>query len=105
VFDQFAADFEVERQRCPRTHLGEPLSIDLVGQHSKAEYRDIDSVCFTAGWIFDEITPASGAMTLYERIAGLDFNLASAGAGPPMAAPYGAIHKRPPVAEACDASM
>jgi hypothetical protein len=105
MFDQFAANFLVRRYRCPRTHLGKPLLIDLIGQHSKAEYRDIDSVPFAAGRIFDEIAPASGTTALYERIAGFDLNLSSANTGPLVAAPYVAIHEWPPAAEASDASM
>jgi hypothetical protein len=104
VFDQLAADFRVERYRRPRTHLGKPPLIDLVGQHTKAEYRDIDGVSLAAAWVFDEIAHASSAMTLYERITGLDLYLSSAGTGPLMAAKYVAIHEWPPVAEACDAS-
>ncbi len=63
MIDQSAANFIVERHRRARTHLSNPLGTDLIGEPSKAEYRDVNRPSFSRQGL-DEIASAPGAVML-----------------------------------------
>jgi len=91
LFNQFAANFNVEREWCTGTQFRQPLFANRIGKSPKAEYRNVHGVSFAGRGVFYEVTPASRATVLDERLTGFDFDLTSASARPFVAVPV-AIH-------------
>ena len=89
--DQSAADFHVERHRCARTHLAEPLRIDVLRKSPKAKHRHINRPPFPRSRL-DEIAAAAGAVMLAKRLVGFDLYLTGFRTRPLMAVPCVAVH-------------
>jgi hypothetical protein len=92
IFNQLASDFDVVWKWSAGAQFAEPLFSSQIRESPKAEYRNVDGVSFARRRVFDEITPASRAVMLNERFAGLDFYTTPFSASPAVAVPFVATH-------------
>jgi hypothetical protein len=92
IFDQSPAQIDVVGKRLTGAPLAKPLPGDEFRKPPKTECGNVNRVALAGRRSFQEITPASGAAMLDERIAGLDFYHPAF--DPVVAAPRVTIHRQ-----------